>query len=150
MKRAMFICLALLLLLLPGCGAIGGNDTTQPTVNPVEPDAPPTIIVQEAPAISQIVGSWHAVIPMDLGAGLLNYEVVLTYSLDGTGRETLSYTPWDWSLAMDFTWTAENGNLTVTSTEGALSITATSTYSVLGDILTAYSDGVARSFNRLR
>jgi len=143
MKKGLLLLLVLAMLLLAGCGFGGSAAEPQPAPEETQ-EAPP------APTVSQLVGTWHTVIPMDLGAGLLNYDFTVTYSLDGTGRETLSYPPWDWELSVDFTWTASNGEVTVIITEGGVTSTVTSTYNVLGDVLTAYRDGETRALNRVR
>jgi len=126
-----------ILLALTGCAFIG---------NDAETDEAST----ETPTTSQIVGTWETIIPMDLSAGLLDYSLVVTYSLNGTGRETLSYAPLDWSMYLDFTWTASNGVITVTTEEGGITTTTSVTYGVIGDALTTYANGITRTLSRVR
>jgi len=134
MKRLFAICLVLSLLALSGC-AFFGNDAEAGG---------------ESSTTSEIVGTWETIIPMDLGAGTLNYSFTVTYSLNGTGRETLSYAPLNWSMSVNFTWSASNGRVTITSEEDGVTTTTTVRYGVVGDALTTYARGTTRTLNRVR
>ncbi|MCL2842091.1 MAG: hypothetical protein FWE28_01310 [Oscillospiraceae bacterium] len=147
MKKGLLLLLILTILFLTGCGFGGNTSDPQPTL---VPEAEETQEAPPAPTVSQLVGTWHMVMPMDLGAGLLNYDFTVTYSLDGTGRETISYPPLNWMHSVDFTWIASNGEVTVTMSEGGVTSTVTSAYNVLGDVLTSFRDSETHALNRVQ
>ena len=150
-KKIVLVCVCLVIVLLSGCDMFGGNGATEqqpPTVPPFTPPTIETLPTPATPAVSPIVGTWHLNADMDIGYGLFNYDIIVTYNLNGTGRET--YTSGEWQMVIDFTWTSANGVGTSVLTEGGITITSTFTYGVVGDVLTLHQDGVTLVFQRFQ
>jgi len=140
MKKTLILVLLLLAmaaLIIAGCGG-GSNDTTPAT----EPPAATTPAATEppAPAVSALVGEWD-------WEGL---GVYYTFEADGTGRRGSELLP---DLMEYFDWSAENGVLYITVTEGFVEgFTEEWNYTIVGnqlDIDSRQVPGIAWSYTRV-
>ena len=110
---------------------------------------------------SPLIGSWQGIMPINLGMGVLNYDIILTYNANGTGRQAMSHSGWQWEGYIDFTWTAEDGIITLTITgvgdgftpetsDAWIGNSEISTYSIEGDIMTSYHHEIGETFTFTR
>ena len=100
-----------------------------------------------APVISPLVGTWRRNADTDLGDGLFNYDIFVTYNSNGTGT-TLHHVTDDWQISVDFTWSAENGVVILTTIDGGRTTIDTWAYGVVGNVLTFYQEGETLVFQR--
>jgi len=133
-----FVSVLLILLILSGCAFISGETQTQPASSGATTPA--------TPSVSSLVGTWHFNMEMDIGMGLINYDIFQTYNLDGTARTT--YMAGDWQTSIDFSWSASNGVLTTTDEAG--NVVGSVTYSITGNTLTVHGDGSTIVLQRYR
>ena len=151
MKQLLLISVAFTLaLVLSGCAVFSTAEETQQPAPPIgeQPTPIPQPIQEPTPVASQLIGTWHANTQMDIGLGLHNYDIYQLFYLDGTGR--VKYVHGDWQIYTDFEWNASNGTATTTITnEDGTTISSSAPYSVVGDVMTMYADGLTLVFQRV-
>jgi len=165
MKHLFSVSLVLILLFLAGCGLVGSTESTpapapQLPTPEVQMPAPEVQTPQAstpepppAPTVSLLVGTWFFNDNLDLGLGygVHNYDIFVTYNLDGTARQTHIYTgDIEWQMYFDFIWSSANGVGTSTITMGGTTITETWEYAIVGNVLTVHQDGITLIFQRFQ
>ncbi|MCL2213282.1 MAG: S1C family serine protease [Oscillospiraceae bacterium] len=96
---------------------------------------PPT---QQSNIDPRLVGTWHTNMDLDLGYGLFNYDIFVTFNADGSGSER--YVSGTWQETLSFSWTASGGRGTSAFLEGGASNIFNWSYTIAGNGLAIIYD----------